>query len=128
MDRNDISNGALVGQVVRFNNSEWFEENETTEDYKILSNYIQEGQMVVVLNKMVSIKTEEGESAFCSFYAKKYYGILSFKVFGVPYRDNEITMTPKGDIELFPFDTSGVKLSNQPIIKWVNGVRFTDEK
>lgn len=110
----DIDTEALVGQVIRFDENaenDWEIDEETSEDLRIISNYIQDGKLIIKLDDYVP----EGVKNF-KFYANKYYsGIGKLEVYGIPFRENELTILPPAEFETGEISTDGLKLSQQPI-------------
>lgn len=110
----EIETDVLIGQVIRFSSNEipdWEKENENENDFKIISNYIQDNRLIIKVDGFIPQDIE-----FCKFYAKKYRsGIDVLEVYGLPFKNSDISILPPADFELGDSLNGEMKLSQQPI-------------
>ena len=113
-DYTDIDVDSLIGKVIRFSEEEiedWEIESENENDIRIISNYIQDNKLVIKIDSNL-----ESSIKIFKFYTNKYYGgIGKFQVYGIPFKNDEMTIVPPPDYEIGNISSNGLKLSQQPI-------------
>ena len=110
----NIDTDCLIGQYIKFGKEEipeWNFGEEGKDYYSIISNYVENGKLVIKTDGMIP-----QDVTYCRFYANKYYsGIQELEIYGIPFKKSDLTILPPADFESGNISTEGLKLSQQPI-------------